>query len=92
MRSHQHRKGAEVDFARRNAPKQPTQNIAAKKRAGQEDVDSDYLFANLPSALVEPLPPLFLLLSYFNLSLSGWTSGVAARILERTCPNPGLTI
>ena len=29
-----------------NAPKQPTQNIAGKKRARQEDVDSDYLFDN----------------------------------------------
>ena len=55
-------------------------------------MDFDYPFANLPSALVEPLPPVFLLLSYFNLSLSGWTSGVAARILEGTCPNRGLTI
>ena len=26
--------------------------------------------------------PVFLLLSYFNLSLSGWTSGVAVGILE----------
>jgi hypothetical protein len=40
-------------------------------------VDFDYPFANLPSALVEPLPPVFLLLSYANLSLIGWTSGVA---------------
>ena len=32
-------------------------------------MDFDYPFANLPSALVEPLPPVFLLLSYFNLSL-----------------------
>jgi hypothetical protein len=55
-------------------------------------VDFDYPFANLPSALVEPLPPAFLLLSYFNLSLSGWTSGMAARILEARCLNPGLTI
>ena len=31
---------------RGNAQKQPTQSIVAKKRAGQEDVDSDYLFAN----------------------------------------------
>ena len=28
---------------------------------GQEDVDFDYPFSNLPSALVEPLPPVFLL-------------------------------
>ena len=28
------------------APKQPTRNIAAKKQAVQEDMDSDYLFAN----------------------------------------------
>ena len=55
-------------------------------------MDFDYPFANLPSALVEPLPPVFLLLSYFNLSLSGWTSSAAARILEGTCPNRGLTI
>jgi hypothetical protein len=55
-------------------------------------VDFDYPFPKLTSALVEPLPPVFLLLSYFNLSLSGWTSGVAARILEARCPNPGLTI
>ncbi len=45
-------------------------------------MDFDYLFANLTSALVEPLPPVFLLLSYFDLSLSGWTSGVTERILE----------
>ena len=43
-------------------------------------MDFDYPFANLPSALVEPLPPVSPLLSYFNLSLSGWTSGVVARI------------
>jgi hypothetical protein len=55
-------------------------------------VDFDYPFANLPSALAEQLPPVFLLLSYFDLSLSGWTSGVAARILEARCPNSGLTI
>ena len=55
-------------------------------------MDFDYPFANLPSALVEPLPPVFLLLSCANLSLSGWTSGVWVRILEGTCPNPGLTI
>ncbi len=55
-------------------------------------MDFDYLFANLTSALVGPLPPVLLLLSYFNLSLRGWTSGVAARILEARCPNPGLTI
>ena len=42
-------------------------------------MDFDYLFANLPSALVGPLPPVFLLLSCANLSLSGWTSGVAAQ-------------
>ena len=45
-------------------------------------MDFDYPFANLPSALVETLPRVFLLLSYFNLSLSGWTSRVAAHILE----------
>ena len=33
-------------FRYRNAQKQPTQNTVAKKRAGQEDVDSDHLFAN----------------------------------------------
>ena len=52
----------------------------------------DYLFANLPSALVEPLPRVSLLRSYFNLSLSGWTSGVTVGILEARCPNPGLRI
>src|SRR6516225_6772717 len=35
-------------FHWRNVQKQPMQNIAGKKRAGQEDVDSDCLFANLP--------------------------------------------
>ena len=55
-------------------------------------MDFDYPFANLPSALVEPLPPVFLLPSYFNLSLSGWTSDVAVRILEGPCPNSRLTI
>jgi len=33
-------------FRWRNAPKQPAQNTVAKKRAGQEDVDSDYPFGN----------------------------------------------
>ena len=55
-------------------------------------MDFDYSFANLPSALGEPLPPVFLLLSYFNPSLSGWTSRVATHILEGPCPNSGLTI
>jgi hypothetical protein len=32
-------------FRWRNAPKELTRNTAAKKRAGEEDVDSDYLFA-----------------------------------------------
>jgi hypothetical protein len=34
-------------FLWRNAQKQPMQNIVAKKRARREDVDSDYLFANI---------------------------------------------
>src|SRR6516162_299019 len=38
-------------FRYRNAPKQPTRNIVDKKRAGQEDLDSDYLFANSSSFL-----------------------------------------
>jgi hypothetical protein len=33
-------------FRYRNGLKQPTHNIVGKKRAGQEDVDSDYLFGN----------------------------------------------
>ena len=49
-------------------------------------MDSDYLFANLPSALVEPLPSVSPLLSYANLPLSDWTSGVVARILDGTMP------
>jgi hypothetical protein len=67
-------------------------NTAAKKRVGQADVDFDYPFANLPSALVEPLPRVSVLRSYFNPSLSGWTSGVAPRILEGPCPNSGLSL
>ena len=46
----------------------------------------DYPFANLPSALVEPLPPVFLPLSYFDLSLSGWTSGVAVTYPQGDMP------
>src|SRR4029077_10799512 len=38
--------GSRSRFRYRNALKEPTQNIAGKKRAGQQDVDSDYLFAN----------------------------------------------
>ena len=38
----------------------------------------DYPSANLPSALVEPLPPVFLLAILLQPSLSGWTSGVVA--------------
>jgi hypothetical protein len=50
-----HRRGVELAILQqtnlpslrsRNALKQPTRNIAAKKRAGQEDVDSDYLFGD----------------------------------------------
>jgi hypothetical protein len=37
------------------ARKQPTQNIAGKKRAHQEDVDFDYLFANSSSFLPSQL-------------------------------------
>jgi len=37
-------------FCWSNALKQPTQNTAAKKRAGQEDVDSDCLFVTARSA------------------------------------------
>ena len=55
-------------------------------------MDFDYPFANLPAALVEPLPLVVLLLSYFNLSPQWLDVGVAARILEGTCLNPGLTI
>src|SRR5208282_276191 len=33
-------------FHCRNAPKQLTQNTIAKKQAGQEDTDSDYLFGD----------------------------------------------
>ena len=33
-------------FLYRNAQKQPTRNTAARKRAGQEDVDSAYLFGD----------------------------------------------
>ena len=33
-------------FPGRSAQKRPTQNIAGKKRVRQEEVDSDYLFAN----------------------------------------------
>jgi hypothetical protein len=62
-------------------------NTAAKKRVDWEDVDFDYPFANLPLALVEPLPRVSLLRSYFNPSLSGWTSRVAAHMLEGPCPN-----
>jgi hypothetical protein len=46
-------------FRWRNAQKQPTQNIAGKKRARQEEVDSDYLFANflqLPAFRSPPRP------------------------------------
>src|ERR1700752_237107 len=38
----------------RNAPKEPTRNTVAKKRACQEDVDSDYLFGDF---LQGPEPP-----------------------------------
>ena len=41
----------------RGARKQPTQNIAGKKRAHQEDVDSDYLFANSSSFLPSTARP-----------------------------------
>src|SRR5208282_5860956 len=33
-------------FHSRNAPKQLTRNTIAKKQAGQEDTDSDYLFGD----------------------------------------------
>src|ERR1700736_1040603 len=33
-------------FVKRNAQKQATRNTAGKRRAGQEDTDSDYLFGD----------------------------------------------
>ena len=38
--------GSRSRFRYRNAPKEPTQNTAAKKPAGQEGVDSGCLFAS----------------------------------------------
>jgi hypothetical protein len=35
-----------ISLKKRNAQKKPTRNAATKKQAGQEDVDSDYIFAN----------------------------------------------
>ena len=46
LRSHQNRKGAEVDFARETRRSNLRRILAGKKRARQEDVDSDYLFDN----------------------------------------------
>ena len=40
--------GSRNRFRYRNAPKEPTQNFAGKKQAGQEDVDSDYLLLTHP--------------------------------------------
>src|ERR1700751_521421 len=37
-------------FRLRNAPRQPTQNIAGKKQARQEDEDFDYLLVKLIAA------------------------------------------
>jgi hypothetical protein len=41
-------------FRYRNAQRQPTRNIAAKKRAGQKVVDSDCLFGNFLAAVCFP--------------------------------------
>ena len=55
-------------------------------------MDFDYPFANLPSALVRTAVACLLPAILRQPSLTGWTSGVAARIFEGTCPNRGLTI
>jgi NAD(P)-dependent dehydrogenase (short-subunit alcohol dehydrogenase family) len=56
-------------FHWRSAPKQPTRNTVARKRAGQEDVDFDYLFGN------------FLRLSFFRVTTrptqTGWSEPIA---------------
>jgi hypothetical protein len=46
VRSYQNRKGAEVEFTAETRRKQLTRNTIAKKQAGQEDTDSDYLFGD----------------------------------------------
>jgi hypothetical protein len=38
--------GSRSPFRWRNVQKQPTRNTIAKKQAGQEDTDSDYLFGD----------------------------------------------
>jgi hypothetical protein len=41
-------------FRQRKAQKQPTRNTVAKKRVGQEGVDSGYLFGSLAPFLTSP--------------------------------------
>ena len=49
-----------IRFHWRHAQKQPTRNTVAKKQAGQEDVDSNYLYVMLqpfvPGNLAGPAP------------------------------------
>ena len=46
-------------FLWHNEPKQATQNTVVKKRAGQEDVDSDYLFVDAKREMPEcSIPPI----------------------------------
>jgi hypothetical protein len=46
LRSHQNRKRSRSRSCYKTAQEQRTLNTAVKRRAGQEDADSDYLFAN----------------------------------------------
>jgi hypothetical protein len=45
-------RGSRSRFSWRNAPKEPAQNIAGKKRVRPKDVDFDYLFGNTSIVLV----------------------------------------
>ena len=59
MRSHQNRKEAEVDFTRETRRSNLRGNTVAKKQAGREDVDSDYLFVNSSQRNRWPTQPRF---------------------------------
>jgi hypothetical protein len=64
-------------FQGQNAPKRPTLNIAGKKRARQEDVDTDYLFCNFLQFPAFVQRPAREILHRFPPSCPGWNDSSA---------------
>ena len=73
----------------RSAPKQPTQNIAGKKRAGQEDVDSDYLFRDCSQRAVSRFEKVIGCQAVAGVLWLSFASNLYVGVLSLRPPGPG---